>query len=228
MNETEKTTEIEENRRDRSSDKNKIKKAVVIIASVLAVLALITALIPAISALFADDDGTSYNPMMFFEPDYTKNILDDASYLALDRGVYFNRFGNERRLTRENVADISQSAVLFLDYFDCLVRGDAEGYRTFFTAECLLDAEMRFPERFTTQGVYDIRVSAYSATPKTVDGVELTSEIYEVSYRIYRNDGTFRDDILPDETRTLVFELYVSDGEAKINAIGYRRTTFQE
>jgi hypothetical protein len=53
-----------------------------------------------------------------------------------------------------------------------------------------------------------------------VDGVlnngSWAMEMYDKGIR------TYRDDILPDETRTLVFEIEIKNGSALINAVGRR------
>ena len=82
-----------------------------------------------------------------------------------------------------------------------------------------VDKNFELPEKFTMQGLYDIHVEM-SHSPQIVDGKRL--EIYEVRYRIYQNNGSFRDDIYPDDTRTLVFGVEVYDDEAKISAIAHR------
>ena len=51
-----------------------------------------------------------------------------------------------------------------------------------------------------------------------------TSYVYDVTYAIYRNDGTFRNDIDSNAFKTLIFELVYESGALKINAIDYYRT----
>lgn len=212
-----------EDKRDTTADKQKIKKALKIVICVFLVLGLLLGALHLVTKwLEPEPEDISYEDFRFFEADYSKNILEDELYLAHNRGIYYNRFGNENELTEANAKDIAPAAEFFYDYFDCIITGDYKSYPSYFTQACLGSENFVLPERFTMQGLYDIHVNLFSAKREEISGEEITVEIYEVSYRIFENNGTFRTDILPDETRTLVFELYISNGVVKINAIGHR------
>lgn len=223
MNKEEKNRVIApEDRRDTTADKKKIKKIMIIVLSVMLALCALYGALSAVTYLLEPEySETSYEDYRFFEADYNKNILEDKLYLSLNRNIYFERLGNENVLTEENAIGISVAADLFYDYFDCLVKGDYQNYSSFFTQECLNSKNFTLPERFTMQGIYDVHINMYRSD--VIDEESSTvREIYEVSYRIFENNGTFRSDILPDETRTLVFEINITKGVAKINAIGHR------
>lgn len=211
-----------ENRRDTASDKKKIKKIAKIIVIVFLALGLLYGALSAVTYMLKPEDTDySYEDYRFFEADYNKNILEDELYLSLNRNIYFDRMGSENVLTEENAEGISPAAGLFYDYFNCLINGDYASYASFFTKACLDSENFNKPERFTMQGVYDVHINLYRSDILEENG-DTVREIYEVSYRIFENNGTFRNDILPDETRTLVFEINISNGVALINAIGHR------
>ncbi len=211
----------DEEKRDLAKDKKKLKKGLIIVLSVFgALLLLLGALWLVTEWLGRPQDERPLNELLFFEADYNKNIYEDEAYMSKDRGIHYNRYGFERVITKENAADYAdgvESAMMFVDYFACVADGDYEKYPSFFTEECLNDKNFELPEKFTMQAIYDINVTIEHPF-ESKDG-ELR-EKYKVSYRIFENNGTFRDDIYPDETRTLVFEVVVADGEAKISAIG--------
>ncbi len=212
-----------EDRRDTTADKKKIKKILIIVICAFLVLGLLLGALELVSYLLEEEvSDISYDDFRFFEADYSKNLLEDKLYLAQNRNIYFGRFGNENVLTAENAENISPAAGMFYEYFDCLVMGDYENYSSFFTQKCLADKNFTLPERFTMQGIYDVHINMFRADVIDEGSGNAVCEIYEVSYRIFENNGTFRTDILPDETRTLVFEIYIVDGVAKINAIGHR------
>lgn len=211
-----------EDRRDTSADKKKIKKAAIIILAVFLALGLLYGALTAVTYMLTPEvSEVSYDDYRFFEADYNKNILEDNLYLSLNRRIYFERIGSEMVLTEDNASGISPAAGLFYDYFNCLINGDYASYASFFTKECLDSDKFNKPERFTMQGIYDVHINMYRSDIVDEDS-DAVREIYEVSYRIFENNGTFRKDILPDETRTLVFEINIIKGVAKINAIGYR------
>lgn len=211
-------------KRDIAQSKKNLKKVVLIIVSVFGILLLLLGALKLVDWLLHRPSGEDeLNPWLFFEADYDKNIYEDEAYMVLNRDVHFDYMGFDRVITDENIDDYPEKGMeagkMFIDYFKCIADGDYESYPSFFTEELLKDENFDIPEKFTMQGVYDIRISI-KHPPQTVDGIRL--ELYEVSYRIFENNGTFRDDIYPDETRTLVFGVEVSNGEAKISAISYR------
>ncbi len=203
--------------------KKKLKKIIIIVASAFILLSLLVALIPTLVSIFypESNDDYSYNEWLFFEPDYNKNILEDELYLALNRGIHYNRYGSDTVLTEENVQYLPETAKFFYDYFNCLVLGDYETYPNFYTEACLNDENFCCPERFTMQAIYDINVILHSVVGDA-SGEGGYTEIFEVSYRIFENNGTYRTDILPDETRTRIFEVVINKGEVKINSISFR------
>lgn len=215
-------------KRDASSDKKKIKKIFTTVGIAFLALALLIGGLGFALDLISDDVETvSYGDHRFYEPDYHKNILEDRLYLSKNRSIKYNRYGNEVVLTENNVLDLPVSAKFFYDYFQNLVNGDHEAHKSFYTESFLStpDEEKVFPipDIFTMQGIYDINITLHKGEPDEDNPNEIY-EIFEVSYCIFENNGTFRRDILPDETRTLVYELYITNGVAKINAIGYRAT----
>lgn len=203
--------------------KKNLKKIIIIVISAFLLLSLLAYVLPLVlDMVYPNNDTVSYNQWRFFEADYDKNILEDDLYLSLNRSIYYNRYGDERVLTKDNIADFPVAAAFFYDYFDCIICGDYENYPSFYTESCLNDENFHCPEKFTMQGLYDIHVNLFSVTGNEENGT--TTEIYEVSYRIFENNGTYRSDILPDETQTRVFEIVINNGVAKINSIGYRQT----
>lgn len=211
-----------ENRRDTTADKQKIKKVFTAIICVFLALGLLLGLLMLAEELLKNEpEEISYDDFRFFEPDYDANILENRMYMGLNRSVYFDRYGSENVLTEGSVT-AGEASGFFYDYFQCLVNGEYEKYKDFFTNEYIEEHGEDIPERFTMQGVYDIHIKLHSMNKPQPENEDLTCEIYEVSYRIFENNGTFRRDILPDETRTLVFEIYIYNGTVKINAIANR------
>ncbi len=206
-----------------SLKKKKLKKVLIIVVSIVLGVAVIAGMSPLVLKwIHSKDQAVYYGDLQFFEPDYEKNIFDDEIYMSLRRGIHYNRYGNECVLTPDNINELPTAAGFFYDYLNCIIRGDYENYPNFYTEKCKNDNNFHCPERFTMQGLYDIHVDLYSVSGDEETGA--VTEIYEVRYRIFENNGTYRTDILPDETRTRVFEVLIINGEAKINSITYRQT----
>lgn len=211
-----------ENKRDTSADKKKIKRILIAIICIFAALGLLWGALALVAELIKPEiEDVSYDDFRFFEADYDADLLQNKMYLSLNRNIYYNRYGTENLLTEETAADIAPAAEFFYDYINCIIAGDYEAYPDFFTEKYLSDKNAHIPEKFTMQGLYDINIKLHS-TKLSEESAGTTVEIYEVSYRIFENNGTFRRDILPDETRTMVFEVYIYGGAVKINAVANR------
>lgn len=206
-------------RRDIKKDKKIIARALRIVFIALGILVLLTAVLYVAELLLSGDpvDLTSKEEGIYFFPaDYSANIFEDDYYMALDRRIMFTSYGITEELDGSDNESFGAAANMFYGYFTAIIEGDYEEYPSYFTESGLKNIVI--PERFTMQKIYDIDISLFSASASG----DTTVEVYQVSYRILENNGTFRGDISSGATRTLVFEVYVSGKEALINSIGFR------
>ncbi len=207
-------------KRDAAKDKKKIKKALIIIIAVFASIGvLLGALALILDILQGEPEESSLNPLLFFEVDYNKNIYDDVAYTSLNRNIYYAyATGNgmlERPIDETNASAIEyEEAPFFVDYFKCVINGDYESYPSFFSSEYIAEKGDKIPEKFTMQALYDIHVNYVNRY--LVEETGNIRAVYEVSYKIFENNGSFRDDIYPDEEKTIVFKLDIIDGNVQI------------
>lgn len=181
-----------------------------------AVLLLILGVLTAISKLFAPEklDYTEKDSSIYyFSADYDENISNDIVYMSKNREVFFvNDSGLGEYLTEKD-GELSTVKGVIYNYFRALKNGSAEEH------ESLLSASYKehfvVQKSFTPQKVYDIQ--AAFLTGDISDGVYY--EKYAVSYKIYRNNGTYRADVASDVAKTMVFEIVNVDGKALINSI---------
>ena len=94
--------------------------------------------------------------------------------------------------------------------------------------DALLDAQ-RFPQAFqrirsfTDKSLPDVPAVTSKEEMSAAESAAGDSYVYNVTYAIYRNDGSFRNDIDSNAFKTLIFYL-VPDGDSlKIDAIDYYR-----
>ena len=223
----EKTESVESAKAEKIADKKRKLKKISKIA-LISIGGLLLAAVLAYVALYWVIpllNNSGYEDWQFFEPDYDKNIFEDEVYMNMRRGIKYKRGGSEIVLSEENVDEQHVTARFFYDYINCIIAGDYESYPDFYTERCKNDRNFNCPEKFTMQALYDIRV-ALEFEPEVNDGV--VTEIYTVEYRIYQNNGTYRRDILPDETRRRVFEVVIDGEDVKINSITYQETIKDE
>jgi len=174
---------------------------------------LLLGILTLINALMEEEDLTpALPPEAFFSADYSENILEDEAYLRLNRAVYYKQYDSGEQLTEENYKDLGIASEFFYRYFDHVIEGDYNAYHKMLTDDFRNSDEV--PERFTMQMIYDIEVNqVQSAGTATYKGEEVTVYFFEVKYKIYRNNGTFRNDVASNRSTTQYYHLYSYKGQ---------------
>lgn len=160
----------------------------------------------------------SYN---FYPSIYDLDVTTVPEYMDLDRYLYYTVAGNTIAITNGNYEAYGNAVAFFGEYFKTVIAGNVEKYNSYFTDHYYESAKPY--ELFAPQMLYDINVEQLSRTVSDTDGS--ITYAFNVSYKIYRNDGTFRNDIPSDASKTLYFELLEKDGNIKIDRITYRVAT---
>ena len=145
--------------------------------------------------------------------DYDIDVTSVDEYMDLDRNVYYSRNGEEYILEQSEELSVDQE--FFIGYFDTVINGRYEEYNAMFTDKYYETTEPYV--RFTPQMVYDIHIEKLS---ESYSGGK-TTYVYNVSYRIFQNNGTFRNDIGSDSSKTLYFELVEQNGAVKVDRVTY-------
>lgn len=167
----------------------------------------------AVTSMYSDRI-VSYN---FYPTDYDLDVTADEVYMGLDRYVHYTTGSETFTITDGNYTAYNNAVVFFGKYFETVIAGDTDTYNTFFSD---LYYETNEPHNeFAPQMLYDIQIEMLSQDPQN-DGTTLYA--FDVSYKIHRNDGTFRNDIGSDGSKTLYFELFEDkDGNVRIDRITY-------
>lgn len=160
------------------------------------------------------DKIVSYN---FYPSDYDLDVTTVPEYMDLDRGVHYTDGNYTILVLDEEIKDYNAAVQFFVEYFKTIERGDVETYNSYFTDNYYNYYEPY--ELFAPQMIYNINVEQLSETFAD-DGS--TTWTFNVSYMIYRNDGTFRNDIGSDASKKLYYELVADkNGNVKVNYITY-------
>lgn len=213
--------------KDAKAERNKQKKGIIIaFALMLSVILVWYAVIPGVNYVvnavkqskkseYTSDYMDHIKSFVFYPADYTEDITKDEEYMQKNRYISYQKGGDTYIITDEDYSGYDSTVEFFARYFDTVINGNYEEYDSYFTDKYF--EEQSNKESFTPQKLYDIVVK-FKGTA-TVDGA--VSYIYYVDYKIFKNNGTFRNDIESDSSRTLVYELYVyDDGNILINYIG--------
>lgn len=213
-----------------SAKKKSLKKASVIVISVIAALCLICLVLAAVNGLIKrnsnadtvsgqlDLSGKSY--INYYEPDYETDIMTDEDYLAQNRTVKYvipSDTGSVSIVLDEyDRNELTEGQRFFMSYFDTVISGDYEKYHEMFTDEYISSPdgfETKPADRvFPMQRLYDITVTELGRTDPTdtqysYNGMPAVFGVYEVSYKILKNDGEFRHDIPSGGEVPLIFEI---------------------
>lgn len=212
----------------KNTDKKKAKKKKMLIAIIIiSILAAFSYILLEKPQIFEKNEKQSVTSMYsdklysynFYPADYNRDVTLDEEYMSLDRSVHY-KLGNLSILVpREDAASYNKAVQFFYDYFDTIIAGDADTYNTYFT-----DRYYEYYEpysRFAPQMIYDIEVYQLSETANEDGTISWT---FNVTYKIRKNDGTFRNDLDSDASKTLYYELIAdNEGSVMIDYITYYR-----
>ncbi len=153
---------------------------------------------------------------VFYEADYNKNIFEDKAYSNLNRSVMYMEYDSGFALTEENYLSAGVASAFFYEYFDAIINGDANRYLSMLTENYIDDFDP--PKEFTMQMLYDIEVNRVQ-TSWTEEYLGKTVTVYNfaVKYKIFQNNGTFRNDIASNQSSTQYYQLYSYDGAFYLN-----------
>lgn len=235
---------MEQNNKPRNLKK---KRLIVLIGTLLVLLLLV--LLNSIDFESSPTENASEEPYTpetyyayyFVDPDYESNIFEDSSYQKLDQTISYTYNGQTvdlKNSLKNGTAEIYDPPFgdFFVKYFSALAKG-FEGSNNTKLGFNAYYSEVYFRNhspfgKFAPQKVYDIDVRRIT-DPQTITeeekeedaiyiGCTITS--FEVRYRIYNNDGTFRRDILGDDILVQYIDLLGDrNGNYTINSVGYGR-----
>lgn len=200
------------------------KKVIALWLCIVAVIAVVSAVLLSNPSLFDKEYGeqkvTGSNGFydFFYEADFSLSLEEHegyAEYLELDRYLYY-KDGNETVGVLESNRDTFGGEVLFFEkYFDTIISGDSEAYNSLFTEKYYENHEK--VSEFTPQMLYGMEIELLSEQEEN----GILTFTFNVSYKIFRNNGTFRNDIYSDAVRPVYIEINDAEGEFKVNALKY-------
>ncbi len=208
---------------DTKATKNKRKKRMIAAIVIFTLLGALSALLLSHPEWFvlnrnSDKPTSMYSDKLlsftFYPSDYELDVDANEDYQALDRYIHIRNGGEEYAITDGNFAAWGEEIEFFHRYFEAAIYADVETYNSLFTEKYYKTADP-YPF-FAPQMIYGITLEKLAEND---DG----SYVYDVTYAIYRNDGTFRNDIDSDAYKTLIFTLAPEGGELKIDRIDYYR-----
>ncbi len=152
---------------------------------------------------------------IYYPIDHNLRVMNEREYLDLDRSIYYTKGAETIAITDEDFENYTADVQFFQKYFNHAIMGEYEAYNNLFTENYYKSNEPYYS--FTQQMIYDINIEKLGEG--TVRGMDSYS--YNVSYKIHKNNGTFRNDIGSDGSKTLNFTLVKQENIILIDSIDY-------
>lgn len=152
-------------------------------------------------------------------PDWEENIFEDEEYMSKERFVRYTSNNTTTILeTDADYATQSPAVNLFKEYFEAVINGDVYAYNSLLSDEYKEKNGEKAP--FTMQKLYDIELENLDDVSYINEGTpdQITVYLFNVSYRIMDNNGTYRDNLVSGDKRAMKYTLYkYPSGEIRIN-----------
>lgn len=206
----------------RKTDKNRAKKTIIIVLAAMTSVILILALSVLLIDLYekrADAKKGGEVDFEFYEANYDEDIFENEIYAEkYDNGNFIRYTENDVTLTfnREQAKEHSEELGLIVDMLYAAIYGDHNAYNSKFSETYY---ESNAPkDRFTMQMICDVKITHQNTEEITTEQEKYTKAVYYVEYRIYRNNGTFRNDVT-DKISTQVLVMTDRTGEWCIDSL---------
>ena len=152
---------------------------------------------------------------IYYPIDHNIQVMNEREYLDLDRSIYYTKGAETIVINDDDFENYTADVQFFKTYFDLAILGKYDAYNALFTENYYSSNEPYYS--FTQQMIYDINIEKLGEG--TVRGMDSYS--YNLSYKIHKNNGTFRNDIGSDGSKTLNFTLVDQDGIILVDSIDY-------
>jgi len=175
-----------------------------------------------------------YNPddktIIYYPADFNENIYNDEEFVDL-MNLYALEYISEDvnyKLSEPDLEKIGGDlAVFFYQYFTDIRNGDADKYNSYFDERAFKLREKA--SEFTMQQIYDIVIKPLQIEPDLdekdyawVYESDIEPIYVDVSYKIRKNNGTFRLGVNSDTAKPQLYILYKQEDTYKIiNIVDY-------
>ena len=190
----------------------KRNKKIIIISFVCALLLIV--LCATVPELFGDGGAGEYetnppvDPSKLYE---TKeegfDIMEYEGYLRYDRNIYINDANNGVKFStdEDTCRQYGEEFLITYEFIQAVIMGDADTYNS------MVDEKLQ-RDYFTQQQLYDIVMTKRSETTMQGDRGVYTEYVIMLEYKIHENNGTYKNDILPDASRPQYLVINDSSG----------------
>ncbi len=162
-------------------------------------------------------DGPPKEEFYYYPADYETDIFTMPEYLALDRTVKYSPDSSQSYLIENGdyAAEGEPGLTVIGEYLKAVIAGDSEKVNSLYTEKYI--EEKGAHAKFPPQKLFKIKIRNEREVQEKSG---YTVYYFTVSYRIFRNDGLFREGVDENRERAQIFEVFVyADESVKINRI---------
>lgn len=158
------------------------------------------------------DPAENSDFIYYYPAKYDEDIFQNDAYMAFERALLYSASGVTKKYRLNEDRDLaSVECQFFMRYFDTVIHGNFEDYKDFF-----VDGYFKSDPKFTMQMIYEPYVMLHSVTEEEFNGETETVYNFEVRYRIFKNNGTFRRGVESNQAVPQVYRLIKTDDSYKI------------
>lgn len=174
-----------------------------------------------------NDNEVSEN-ISFYPIDFNRDIESDTVYCGLDRQIYFEdpSYGITVAITGPDdgeISDLYKSTFKGVYYYiKSAISGDNKSLNDLFSEKYYKNGGTKKDE-ISPQMLYDITITIIDIDSINEAGEVWDRGVYEVKYKIRKNDGTFRNDMGSDCSKKQYFTVTYRNGKSEIDSIEYHR-----
>ena len=209
---------------NKKNNKRSLKRDMLLAFAVTGgVLLLLLALVSALEQKTSAGNQSETGDYQYkFSDEYITDIeefLADEDYIAKDRTIYYYNasLGTTVGIAEGQYQDYGQCVELLCEMVESIIAGNATAYNQCFSELYFTKEEPQ--DEFSMQKLYDIVIGTYSEETVTKDGKTYTEYIYTLEYKIRRNNGSLRDDMGSNGSRTQYLLISNREGTLLIDGI---------
>ena len=201
------------------STRKKMMLSIVCILLVIVLLYGITLLIPLMDDEYQQTETEGVASYNFYPVDYDEDIYSDVEYMELISDGIITFDDNVSLISSvdiDNCHSYGKQVELLTQMIYSIIDGDVEEYNSFFSTKYFERNNKK--QSFTKQKLYNVRITYFNSDTFIENGNVYEQYEYTLSYNIYKNNGTFRNDI-GDGARIQYFTISNRDGKLLIDSI---------
>ncbi len=193
------------------SKQNQINRKTVWIVIAATVLVLILSVL-AVLFLLSKEEGEIHSDDIYYYPaNYEEDIFQNKAYQDFEKGILYCEANVTKLYQVENYESAPLPCQFFLDYFQTVISGKYQEISKFY-----VDGFFEQEPKFTMQMIYEPYVHLHSVSKETIDDEEVEIYNFTVRYKIFKNNGSFRQNVPSNTAVPQIYQLVLKDGVYQI------------